>query len=211
VGIGAVPVGSILPWIGGYFGTNANTAYTSVLASADTVVAANTYLNALGYYVCDGTALNIADSPVWNAANRYLPNLTDERFLMGTTAVTVTANGGSNVMTDHTHSSVSVSGNKNQFDTTGGGHNHGVRIWRDPNINDAASTSACAIASGLGNFSNTLVNTDIYGVWAVESSNHSHAWTGTFSASGSAGSGSAPASTDNRPKYMKCYMIIRVK
>jgi len=102
-GIGAVPVGVVMPWVSGYFTAGTNTGHTPVLASADTVAAANAYLNPLGYYVCDGSAPNVTGSLVWNAEGRYLPNLTDSRFLMGSTAIGAVANGGSNVMSDHRH------------------------------------------------------------------------------------------------------------
>lgn len=99
---GGIPVGSIVAWIGGYFGL-LNSGYTPILQITDTVIAANIFLNPKGWYVCDGSAPNLIDSPIWNASNRYLPNLTDSRFLMGAVSITSTANGGSNTLSDHTH------------------------------------------------------------------------------------------------------------
>jgi hypothetical protein len=124
-GMGAVPVGAILPWVSGYFTASTNTGHTPILASADTIAAANSYLNTLGYYVCDGSALNIPDSPVWNAAGRYLPNLTDSRFLMGSTTIGVAANGGSNTMADHKHA------NTNLSVVAETAHTHGVGTFKN--------------------------------------------------------------------------------
>jgi hypothetical protein len=96
---GFVPVGGIIAWIGGYFQNSSNGTYTPVLAG-NTVAEANKYLNKLGYYVCDGTALNDPESPIWNSATSYLPDLSDGRFLHGSLSV---GSGGSAVVLDHTH------------------------------------------------------------------------------------------------------------
>jgi hypothetical protein len=89
------PVGTILPWMPGYFeGENADFVRASFLApkisEPSLVAACNTFLSTggpggsdLGWRVCDGTAPNLATSPIWNAPGKYLPLLTDERFLMG--------------------------------------------------------------------------------------------------------------------------------
>ena len=160
-GMGAVPVGVILPWISGYFTAGTNTGFTPVLASADTIAAANTYLNPFGYYVCDGSVLNVTGSPIWNAAGRYLPNLTDSRFLMGATAIGATANGGSNVMADHKHA------NTNLTVASESSHTHGVGTFT--NATEAAHTH------GVGTFGNTAELA------------HTHNW-GSFWSNDSAGS-----------------------
>lgn len=85
--VGSPLIGTIVPWIGGYFTNGANASYTRALGTDNTVAAVNTYLNASGWYVCDGAAVNNAGSTIWVGASRYLPNLTDARFIMGSTAV----------------------------------------------------------------------------------------------------------------------------
>ena len=154
-GQGAVPIGVIMPWVSGYFTAGTNTGHTPILASADTIAAANAYLNAQGYYVCDGSALNIPDSPVWNAAGRYLPNLTDSRFLMGSTAVGSAANGGSNVMADHKHA------NTNLSVASESSHTHAVGTY--------ANTAEASHTHGVGSYVN-----------APELS-HTHNWGGNWS------------------------------
>ena len=119
-GAGSVPVGGIISWVPGYFGNGSNgfgagTPYTRMLGATDDVSGANGYLSALGFAVCDGSALNDSLSPIFNGVSRYLPNLTDKRFLQGSMSVVVAAGevdtwnilgniqGGSLLMTDHTH------------------------------------------------------------------------------------------------------------
>jgi len=97
---GMAPVGTIIAWIGGYFTNGSNGGYTRVLGSANTIAGANAYLNTYGWHVCSGAALNDANSPIYNGAGRYLPNLTDDRFIMGDTAAGAT--GGANYNA-HTH------------------------------------------------------------------------------------------------------------
>ena len=102
----SVPVGTILPWLGGYFTNGTNGGFTNVLANS--IAAVNSLLLASGYRVCDGTSLNLTGSPIYTGLNRYLPNLTDARFLMGSTAGGTV--GGANSITiasnnlpTHTH------------------------------------------------------------------------------------------------------------
>ena len=97
---GVVPEGTIVPWAGGYFTNGSNGGYTYQLGSANTVAGANSYLNSLGWYVCNGAALNDGDSTIFNGASRYLPNLTDDRFFMGDTAVGATGGASTD---SHTH------------------------------------------------------------------------------------------------------------
>ena len=89
-GGGMVPVGAITAYNPGYYTATGNVSFTTVGPAGNTVAQVNTFLNASGWYVCDGTAVNNAASPIWNAAGRFLPKLDDSRFLQGsTTAGTV--------------------------------------------------------------------------------------------------------------------------
>jgi hypothetical protein len=82
-----VPVGTILPWVGGYFTASDNTGFTSVLGN--NAASINSYLNQMGYYLCDGSVVSANEnSRIFNVAGRRLPNLTDYRFLSGTNAST---------------------------------------------------------------------------------------------------------------------------
>lgn len=70
-----VPVGTIVALVNGYFTDGSNGGFTSVTVS-------------LGdrWKLCDGSELNDSESPIFNGSGRYLPNLTDNRFLMGSTS-----------------------------------------------------------------------------------------------------------------------------
>ena len=101
----AVPVGVIVPFVGGYFGGSTNGGFVNVLGN--TIAAVNALMNPKGWYVCNGSAPNVVGSPVFNTASRYLPNLTDSRFIMGSTGAGTP--GGTNdithshTMNNHTH------------------------------------------------------------------------------------------------------------
>ena len=95
-----LPVGSLIQYIPGYFANGVNGPYTNVLPTDDTIASVNTLQNPAGWYVCNGAVLNLPGSPIYAGAGRYLPNLTDDRFIMGDTAIG--ALGGSNTQA-HTH------------------------------------------------------------------------------------------------------------
>lgn len=300
---GMTPVGTIVAWVGGYFGDYYNGSYTSVL-SADTIAAANSYLNPQGWYVCNGAMVNKATSPIWNAATRHLPNLTDDRFLMGSTAVSATAFGGSNTLTDHTHAlsgsvaaeaahTHSIAGvtvaNESAHSHTWGGHwsiddaryvdggngdgsgntysdsiasigywgtgwaPYGYRETGDDSPDHSHGLSDAYFAENRGSnvglagstsgvdYDNDVISRWTYTIganarhkhvyflpshrhWIMNrgtsaGSSHSHGLTGSVATGtshthslvgGAAGTGATPLLTDNRPKYLKCFMIIRV-
>ena len=91
---GFVPVGSVLAYVPGYFTSGANAGFTVQMASANTAAGVNALLNSKGFYVSNGAALNDALSGIFNGSGRYLPNLTDDRFLMGDTAAGGIGGGG---------------------------------------------------------------------------------------------------------------------
>ena len=160
---GMYPEGTIIAWIGGYFTDGSNGGYTYVLGSANTVAGANAYLNSLGWYVCNGAALNDGDSTIFDGAGRYLPNLTDDRFLMGDTAAGST--GGSSTMA-HTHDL-----DIGAFDS--GASDDNVDAWD-------------------------------YGT-DVPHPSHTHSIDPPNTTSGAA------SNTENRPLYLSCFYIMRVK
>jgi len=160
---GTAPEGSIIAWIGGYFTDGTNGGYTRVLGTANTVAGANAYLNSLGWYVCSGAALNDGDSTIYDGAGRYLPNLSDDRFIQGDDAAG--AIGGVNT-NSHTH-----------------------------DLNIDAFNSAAPSSSTFGDA----------GAVEVASYNHVHEVDPPNTTSGT------PSDTENRPKYLACFYIQRVK
>ncbi len=104
VGVGGVPVGSVIPFMGGYFTNSSNRGFISVLGNSASEI--NSLLNSSGFYVCDGSACNVTISPIFNGSGRFLPNISDDRFIMGSTNIGET--GGDNEYVhnhnmEHTH------------------------------------------------------------------------------------------------------------
>ena len=208
---GVVPAGGIISWVPGYFADGSNGTYTGVLPSANTVAAANAYLNPLGWYVCDGSELNESDSQIFNGAGRYLPNLTDDRFLMGDTVAG--GIGGSSTM-EHTHEVTT-----NDHTHAGPSHNHKWWEWTD--INTQSTTySSDGSSQALGQ---TLNNVDskqliiFVGAGAADYAMSNDAYTnnGGTGATGLDGgetvTSDTASNTENRPKYLSCFYIMRVK
>jgi len=157
--------GMIVPFCPGYFGDGGNGSYQYVLGSANTVAGANAYLNPLGWYVCDGAVPNEGDSAIWDQAGRYLPNLTDDRFIMGDTVAGGT--GGSNT-NSHTH-------DVDCPNTESGGPSATVEV----NYDGGATAKA----------------------------NDTH----THDVDVDSKTSSAASNTENRPKYLGCLYIVKVK
>jgi len=103
-GYGLVPVGAIVAYNPGYYTSTSNGGFTRVGPGSNDAAGVNAFLNAKGWYVCDGAAVNNANSPIWNAAGRNLPNLNDSRFLMGSTSAGTAAGSNANRSVAHTHS-----------------------------------------------------------------------------------------------------------
>jgi hypothetical protein len=220
------PVGSIVSYLPGYFTNGANGGYAGL------------GLTLSGRWkVCDGSACNDTESPIFNGNGRYLPNLTDNRFLMGSN--TPGGIGGQNSYTistgnlpphthvithdhgDHTHTGTTgtVSSNHQHFlditSSTNGSHQHDI-------IMSSGHSGSFAVAIGGD-------STQQSGR-VVASGNHNHAtsgWTGGFSADhthdfttkstgisytgSSENGGFANSAIENRPLYLSCKYIIRIK
>lgn len=80
---GVVPIGTILPYLGGFFADDKNGDFSMVMAKHNTIDAVNELLGPDGFRVCDGTFYYDKDSPIFKEAGRRLPNLTADLFLMG--------------------------------------------------------------------------------------------------------------------------------
>jgi hypothetical protein len=126
-----VPVGTIMAWSGGYFLNGTNGTFTNVLGNS--VANANSYLNPRGFYICDGSAVNNSNSPIFNGAGRFLPNLTDSRFLQGNTIAggvglntsnTVTISSNNLPSHSHTFTTDPFSGTSNSVTVASNGHTH---------------------------------------------------------------------------------------
>ncbi len=84
------PVGSVIPWLPGYFTNGVNGFFTPVSITLPT-----------NWRECNGQVVNDSESPIFNDEGKHVPNLTDSRFLMGGALGAI---GGSNDSMAHTHS-----------------------------------------------------------------------------------------------------------
>ena len=187
------PVGSIIAYSPGYFTNGSNAGFTHQMVSANTVAAVNALLNSSGWYVCDGAALNDADSGIFNGAGRYLPNLTDDRFFMGDTVAGGIGGANSNNIA-HTH-------------TTG---NHTLTVSEMPahfhyinNFTQVGTTPASFITGSLKLADVVSDGMDFSRATSTRGGGAAHNHGNT----GSAGS----SSLENRPNYLSCFYIMRVK
>jgi len=227
-----IPAGSIVPWIGGYFGDGSNGSYTDVLLGGNSVALANAYLNADNWYVCNGAALNTGTG-IFNGANRYLPNLTDSRFIMGDTTAGGIGGAASNSHThSHSHGMNSHTHGLNSHVHSMQSHTH-VTYPVALNTADLASHAhnmhcvnplVAGTESGLGYYSAKadagLVSTVVSG----SGSTHEHGstspsnYTNTGAASGNTAAASgntavdatAASSNENRPLFLSCFYIMKV-
>ncbi len=178
------PVGSIIAYSPGYFTNGSNDGFTYQMVSANTIAAVNALLNSSGWYVCNGAALNDVDSGIFNGAGRYLPNLTDDRFFMGDTVAGGIGGASSNNIA-HTH-------------TTG---NHTLTVNEIPSHTHSIH---CSSTSGTG-ITAPIIDNGLPMLGGTESTGsglaHNHGTTGS----------SGSASLENRPLYLSCFYIMRVK
>lgn len=205
--IGSVPVGSIIPWVGGYFTNGSNGGYTNALPDYNTVEYVNNYLNPQGWYVCNGASLAVDGSPLFptgGVSTRYLPNLTDSRFIQGST--TAGGTGGSSTMA-HTHTGPS------HVHTTAA---HTLTVSEMPAHTHAVLESWGGEQAGVYAFDPTALITETVSQTSTRAdvaqsagggASHSHGNTG------SAGTGNtgAASNAENRPLFLSCFYIMRVR
>ena len=229
-----IPVGTIYPYMPGYFTGASNGGFTDVLGN--TVAAANSLLNVDGFYVCDGSAPNHALSTIWNAADRYLPNLTDDRFLMGSTVAGSIGGDNSSAHThtlSHTHSTAHTHTHAHTHNVA---HTHTTASLTLTIAQMPAHTHGISYHSGtdtLGTYgagADSTINGTRYTQSQGGGGSHNHGSTGaatitnsggastsTTSAASASTSGAASASTtsaasgtENRPKFLSCLYIVKV-
>jgi hypothetical protein len=229
-----VPVGAIIAFKGGYFTNASNGGFTNVIGNDAATI--NARINGSGWYVCNGAVCNVVDSPVYEGAGRYLANLTDSRFIQGSSEAGVT--GGSNTMAHlhgmqhkhdmyhlhampHTHTMyhTHATGNFSLTATHNGPHYHTVVTY-------TGSAEANRLYASDINRSNILQNTS----WSGDGTPHNHGATGASSAVSTGASAAANtagpsvvdtgvASTpntgaatyaENRPRFLSCWYIEKV-
>lgn len=201
---GAVPIGTIVAYIGGYFASSGNWSFTSV--TGNTVAAVNNALNSSGWFVCNGVTCNQSanGATIYNTSERYLPDLTDSRFIQGYTSVGTTggSNSGSASVSNHSH--YISTGTLTSSSTT-------LSTSQIPSHHHGASGQTMFIGDGVPGNAGITIGSDGYYRRPVVSTggggSHSH----TTSYSGyTSSTGSDSISWDNRPTFLNALYIIRV-
>ncbi len=165
-----IPEGIIVAQIPGYFGNGSNGSYTAVSIPLKSK-----------WKRCDGSVLNDPLSVIFNGAGRYLPNLTDDRFLMGDTFATIGGIGGSNTFSAHKHQVADIS--------AGGTYNWRYRMY------NSAGTAVELFQHSY----DTPDNQD--GIYPTGQ----YPATQTFYSKTDGGGG------ENRPKYLSCQYLMKVR
>ena len=219
-----VPEGTIIAWSGGYFTDGINGGFTSVLGN--TAAAVNALFNEFGFYVCDGATINIAKSQIFNGSGRYLANLTDSRFLMGSTAVG--SSGGSSTMA-HTHgvtSNVAV-GNHTALSVSnhsvtqpafnGPDHSHNVAGTTAVNYGGAGRGPGAQIVASDGHVHNFNAYSGYGGTGACTITQNvavdAHSFSQNISdhsVTNNAVTSGAASNDANLPKYLTCFYLTKV-
>jgi len=200
---GAFPIGGIIAYLPGYFTNASNLSFTpvSIALSGE-------------WKVCDGSVCNDIESPIFNGSGRYLPNLSDSRFIMGSTIANAGQSGGNTDNTvalgtgnlpshthtiAHTHSFSATSGNDSvshihtrAFPRSGSGSSGGARY-----IGEVTPPGT------------SIANID----YGANSAAHVHSISGTTGASSNGNSGSVGSGTafSILPKYLTAAYLIKIK
>lgn len=198
------PIGSIIAWLPGYFTDGDNGGFTGVSISL-----------ADFWRECNGDECNDAESPIFNGSSRFLPKLTDDRFLMGDFVIGVTGGVNLNTLTEnhiprHNHS---INHGHSSGSSSGGIHQH---------LNGVADAGVdCFVYGGTsygipGNAVDQIQNDGTpanQGFTSIEwGGSHTHGCN-VANHTGSSGyyGNATPTSIDNRPQYLSCKYIIRIK
>jgi hypothetical protein len=197
-----IPVGSIVARVAGYFGDNSNGSYTDLALALPS-----------NWKVCDGSLCNDVDSPIFNGTGRYLPNLTDSRFIMGSTVAlsgVIGGNTGNQVtlitenLPNHNHTNTHTHTFSGSTGAVSADHSHTMTL---PSWWGATPTSNAGWGGDNGLAVASATNTT-----SGVSANHTHAYSGTTSSAsaqtGYTGSGTAFSIL---PKYLTAPYIMRIK
>lgn len=196
--IGNVPIGTIIAWFPTYFDSNTS-SLVHVLNPTNNIVGANAYLNPLGFWVCDGSAPNRSESPIWNASNKHVPTLTDNRFIQGVSTIPSTIYGGINT-SSHYHTVATNNHTLITSEIPTHTHQAPTNNGLTPGIYEVGVGNAFLGTGWAGyDFGPQSAPTD-GGTGGGGAHNH-----GTSNSSTPVGSG-----TENRPYYLTCFYIIRV-
>ncbi len=177
-----IPEGIIVAQIPGYFGDGSNGSYTAVAIT-----------NNSKWKVCDGAALNDPLSLIFNGAGRYLPNLTDDRFLMGDTFGAIGGIGGNNTMA-HTHTYPDHKHQIAHYDYTSANEKD-LYFYDSAGTNRRILGSYAEFGTGSAYYIKFPLTTDYT----------------LYSKTDGSGNTGAASNTENRPTYLSCQYLMKVR
>jgi len=215
------PIGSIVQYVGGYFTNSSNGGFTITEAAGNNFSSVNNALSE-NWRVCDGTQYSDPESPIFGGAGRYLPNMDNDRFLMGSTSAG--SSGGTN-NDSHSHGLAGALGVHGH--TSGDirfswdmrwvlGQNVNVIVWHEDPVSSFTPSRTARFNlwsyDGWGDFGPEYTQTTVHtgGGWINTTYAQSAGSTGSVNLSHSHGSTSS-LSLDNRPQYLSCFYLMRVK
>lgn len=192
-GLAGEPVGSIIAWLPGYFTDGINGGY----------IAVTTITLTANWRLCDGSEINDPSSPIFNGAGRFIANLTDDRFLMGDISASAGGIGGVNSQTHSVPAHYHGMGLGATLGADlGGSHNHNL-----PSQNEHYDTAGSVSLFVTSDADEGTLNTNSGG-------SHTHTISGLVGLVTGGVDGNAAmtsGSSENRPVYLSCQYIMRVK
>jgi hypothetical protein len=233
------PVGSVIAYNPGYYTDGINGGFTTIGPIGNTVAQVNAYLPG-NWRVCDGAELNDSASPIFNGAGRYLPNLTDSRFIMGATTAGTAASGSTGdttvswssttvnttftqpSMPAHYHSAAATGATINV--TSSGSHAHsqkdriGVTSGGNVPTGGAGIINNPTTSTNTGDASHTHPTANITGLAGLVTGGQ-NGDTATATTGGAASFNKTALNTDQTahshtsvlPTYLSSYYIMRIK
>lgn len=204
---GRVPIGSVIPVLGVYQSTSNGGTFTSASLPSSGSITDD------GFQRCDGAIINNVSS-IFNG--KYSPDLTGNRFLMGSTSAGTLGGNTNNQITisssnlpththdiSHTHTGSTTSQNTSTTSGHSADHSHGASMW-NTTFNDAYFVPGGGSPLRTNNTGGT--SNDHTHTYA-----HTHAIsTSTQSTTTSGNGGFSNTAIDIRPLYISVVYLIRV-
>jgi len=189
---GNVPEGSIIAWLPGYFTNGSNGGYTGIsIPLSDS------------WKKCDGVLFNDPSSRIFNGTGRYLPNLTDDRFLMGDITGSRGGTGGSSTMA-HTHTGPSHQHTvPNHKHRTGSSNEIGLYMYDSEGISRCVAYTYNDYFNGLNPASRLKNN--------INGNTYTKTDGSCVTASDGTGNTGVASNDENRPKYLSVSYIMKVR
>lgn len=192
-GLSSIPIGGIIAWLPGYFTNGSNAGFTTITSIALPNI----------WKECDGSECIDLDSPIFNIAGRYLPNLTDDRFLMGDVSGSAGGIGGSNTQTHSVPAHYHGMGTGADLNiTASGSHSHNINLSNNP-PGSGFITARGVADDGQDTTSNTATHSHAAGDFAGS--------IGLVTGGVNGNAAMTSGSSENRPLYLSVRYIIRIK